>query len=455
MTRLALLLCGALLLTAPAVAVADPPTMAPGQEFSDQAGPGSGMANGTWSDLPGGVAARPYVKSLTVINGGQSVPVFSGGVSAAGEVASGDVTAVISATNLCGPGQAPEPGRCYSTPNRVGIAFGYKTDQGVGLDFSSPTVPLRQTVDADTVFDVVIGLNTLGKTLRWTWANGQVVSWKTTNVGNDDAEIRLRIKPTETPNVDWSKYGPVGCTATPIRDCDIPRADGRYLGAQMVLSLDDTLSPALTGAMFATQGGLYGFLSPGGSSTAPTLDLQMASAHLAFDGSPQRGALQAFLPASALISLYGVLPGDATTFFTTTRTGDAGTQDAPRFTARTDTDTDSAGLVISVDAITFSAPTYRVARKTAAVRVSSAVHGRRVSIKTAALAVCRHRACSVTVHRTATGLSGKTSKIATARSTAGGAVAVTVATVKLPRKSGYIVAIRRAGKIVASARGVV
>jgi hypothetical protein len=452
MIRLASALVSAIVLLAcPAVAAAQ--SYMPGQEEMDQ--PGHSMTNGNWSDMPGGATARPYIKSLTVINGASSVQVFSGGVTAATGVQVGDVTAVVSPVNLCRAGQAPTQGQCYSTPNRVAIAFGYKSATGFTRDFKGAT-GLRETVDEDTVFDVVIGLNTLGRTLRWAWANGELVDWKTTNLGTDAAEIRVRIKPSVTPNIDWGRQpNAFGCTATPIRDCDLARADGSLLTSEMVLSLDETLSPALTGAVFATEGAVAGFLEPGGSPTAPTLDLQMASAHLAADGSPQRGTLRAFLPAQGLLGLYGVLPADASTFFTATRRGSAGTQDAPRFEARTASETSSEGLLVTVDNVTFSAPTYRVARKAAAVRVRSTVRGRTTALSTAALAACRRRACTVTVYKTAGELAGRASKVAAGRTDARGAAVVQVGAGRLARRSTYIVAIRRAGKLVTSARGVV
>jgi hypothetical protein len=455
MTRSLLALGGTLAaLVLPSVALADaPPLMMPGQDQMDQHQPGSGMQGGTWSDLARGVAARPYIKSLSVINGDRSVQVFAGGIDAAWQVPTGDVSAVLSPTNLCGPGQSPSPGVCYDAPNRVGIAFGYKTDQGLGLDFSQPSVPLHQTVTRDTVFDVVIGLNTLGKTLRWSWLNGDLLDWKTTDLGQDDAEIHLRIKPSVTPWIDWSRYGPVGCTATPIRDCEIPRSDGEYLGSQMFLSLDDTLDGGLTGAAFATQGAIDGFLLPGGSATSPILDMEMASAHFTSSGSPTRGVLQAFLPATSLLDLYGVLPPDATSFFSATRTGDPGTQDAPVFTPVVSSDADDAGLMVTITSITFSAPTYRVRRTAASPRTHLVRTRRKVTVKGASLRGCRRRRCTMTVYRLGNRFSGHATKLGQARSDAHGATAVTVSAAKLPKGAGYIVAVRHAGTLVGSARG--
>ncbi len=454
LNRLAPVLCSAVLMgVLAAAALAAPTSMMPSQEFVDSPQPGSGTG-ATWSDLPGGLTARPYVKSLAVVNGSQRVSVFSGGVDAAKGVNVGDVTAVVTPTNLCRAGQTPSPGQCYATPNRVGISFGYKTDQGLGLDFSAPTVALNQTVTSSTVLDVVIGLNTLGTSLRWSWINGELVTWKASGLGTDAAEIHLRVRPTATPDIDWSARGPVGCTATPIRDCEIDRADGSYLGSQMVLSLDDSLSPALTGAAFATQGAIAGFLVPGGSAAAPTLDLQIASSHTAADGSPQRGTLQAFLPAGALTSLYGMVPADAAAFFTATRRGDPGTNDAPSFSSRAEDADQSAGLMITVEGITFSAPTYRVKRKATALSTQKSVRDGRVTVRSAAkIRGCAERACTAVLYRVAAGRSGKVTKLASVRSDATGLVAIGAARSKLPRGAAYVLAVRKAGKPVASARG--
>jgi len=427
----------------------------PSQEYMDNPPADSSMTGGSWADMDGGVAARPFIKSLTVVNGLESTPVFSGGVHAASDVAIGDVTGVVSPINLCKRGQPVTAGMCYATPNRVGITLGYRTEQGLGTDFSRPLVALRQPVGPDTVFDVVIGLNTLGRTLRWTWINGVLVNWKTDGLGQDAAEIHLQLKPAVTPDIDWSRVSGGGCTATPIFDCNIAQASGAYLGANAVLSLDDTLDRSLTGAAFATQGAISGFLVPSGTATDPALDLQMASSHLASDGSPQRGVLQAFLPAAALISTYGVLPADAASFFTATRHGDPGTQDPPQFEARASSASSDAGLLIMVRNVTFSAPTYRFARKRSPVVVSASTNRRATRLSTGLVAACRRRACRLVIYRTKSDLSGRTVRVATGRSDASGASVATVPAARLPRGSSYVVVLRRGAKLLATSGGVV
>jgi len=355
----AIALLSLLVLAPPAAALSDG---MPGQATMD-GGPGSeSMSGGTWADLPSGTTVRPFLKRLTVVNGATSETVYTGGAGGTGPTQIGDVTAVVSPINLCRTGQT---GMCYSTPNRITVSLGYVNANGVGQDFADPSVPLRQPVTPDTVFDVVIGLNEIGAPLRWTGANGDLLDWKASGLGTAAGEAHIRLRPSETPAVDWGAHGNIGCSGTPITNCDLDRADDEFLSAGMLLSVDETLTPALRGAVFATQHAIMGYLQPGGTAAEPMLDLQMASSHLKSDGSPQLGTLQAFIPSAGLDSLYGVGPDAATTLFSATRIGDPGTSDAPVFTALSEDDDSSAGLLVTVRNITFSAPTYRLAKRTA------------------------------------------------------------------------------------------
>ena len=205
----------------------------PDQATNDGSSASAGYSgsNGLWGDMAGGVAARPYVESLSVVNGGVATPVISGGTASAPPTQDGDVTAVVAPVNLCRSDQAPQPGQCYRTPNRVGVALGYDNHDAVGTDFANPEVPLRQAVDRNTVFDMTIRLNTLGKTLRWTWLNGGLEYWSATELGKDTAQIHVRFRPVVTPSIDWSLVPANGCTGTPIRDCAIAQSQGETLSA--------------------------------------------------------------------------------------------------------------------------------------------------------------------------------------------------------------------------------
>ncbi len=343
----------------------------PNQEQTDRSAndpASSGQAG--WADMAGGTAGRPYVQSLTVINGGVPTPVVTNGTTTPAAVPDGTVTTVVAPFNLCKPGQPPAQGSCYATPNRVGLTVAYAMNGQAGYNFAEPQVPVTPPVNANTVIDMTVALNTLGKSVRWTWANGDLLYWKTSNLGQDNATVRVKFKPAPSPHIA-SFQSNNGCTATPIRDCTIQRADAELLTASLVFSLDETLDSALTGAVFATQNAIAGFLEPGRSAASPALELQVSSSHTKSDGSPQLGTLKALIPAAALLNLYGVLPADATSAFSTTRTGDAGANAAPAYDRWTAAGEGSDGLFVTVEDITFSAPAYKVAGKLKPVKVKA------------------------------------------------------------------------------------
>jgi hypothetical protein len=452
----------AVVLLAP-VAHATPriPDGMPTQSSADlaYADPDNNSGQAGWADLAGGVAARPYVTSLTVVNGVTSTPVIVGGTTTPPVTSAGSVSTVVSPSNLCRHGQSPSPGVCYATPNRVGLTIGYDAGNGtLGGDFANPSVAVSPTVDSATVFDLTIALNTLGRSLRWTWVNGDLLYWRTTNLGANNATVRIRFRPATAPYVAHFPDGN-GCSATPIRDCALTgNADGETLGASLVLSLDNTLDPALTGAVFATRNAISGYLAPALGAAGPTLDIQAASTHTRADSSPQLGTVQALLPAAALLNLYGVLPADATSLFTTIRTGDAGTNNPPTYRAWTEASNGSEGLLVTVSGITFSVPKYKVKGKLAAVATSARTVRGITTVSATVPACTKSTPCAATVYRLSA------AKYSTARSgvlwntrVAAKGVALRIPATKLRKNDRYLLVLRavRTGRLVASTLGTV
>ncbi len=433
----------------PAGAVAYEAPMMP-QDQGDGIVATSGGAS-TWADLPGGVAARPYISSLSVTDAAGTRTLIEAGTTTYVAPAVGSVTPVVLPSNLCRAGTTPVPGQCYATPNRVGISLGL-----VGLN-NSLNQDLTGGATADSVYDMTVKLNTLGQSLRWSWANLDLLYWRTTGLGTPDAEFQVRFRPVATPYVvDYGSNN--GCTATPIRDCNLTQSAATILAASITLSLDETVNTALTGAIFATQGAVFGYLNPTGTATAPVLDLQVASAHLQSDGlTLQTGSMKALLPAQSLLNIYGVLPADAGAFFSTTRTGSAGTNSAPTSTVWSAATEGSDGVLISLTDITFSAPTYKVKRKTAAAKATTKTAGRTTTLTVSPLAACKAKACTATLYAIASTTSGNTKKLGTAVSNAGGGIAIMVAKAKLKKGTRYSVTIRRTkgGKLVTTAAGIV
>jgi hypothetical protein len=412
-----------------------------------------------WADMTGGVANRPYVRSLTVINGDTATPLVTDGTTSSEPPANGGVTTVVSPVNLCRADQVPAPGVCYATPNRVAVTLTYRYFDANGWDFLNPQTPVTPTINADTVIDMTVALNSLGKNLRWTGISGDLLYWRTTNLGQDDATVHIRFRPTTAPYVSQFPDGS-GCTATPIFSCSIPRSDGEVLKAEMLFSLDNTLDPVLTGAAFATQNAIAGFLLPGGSPQAPSLDIQVASTHSKSDGTPQLGTLKAFIPNAGLVNLYGVLPSDFSAL-TTTRAGDAGANDAPTYTPWTAAEQGSDGLLISVQGITFSVPKYRLASKLRPIRMHAEARGTRTKINATVPGCGAKSKCLATVYdlgpQRAPRFTASRRLVLRNKAVSVRALSLTTPASRLRRGHRYLLVVHsvRRNKLLASAVGIV
>jgi hypothetical protein len=295
---------GSLLVSVPHVSAASPPnTGMPDQSQLDVAS----SQNATWANMTGGVAARPYVTALSVINGGVSTPVITNGTaSAETNVPTGRIAVAISPSNLCRTGQSPAQGVCYSTPNRIGVTVGYQIQPGqLGSDFSVAN-NLLTPVTADTEFDITLNLNTLGRTLRWSWASGVPTYWNTANLGTDAATVRLRIKPTLTPVVMQGTQQ-VGCSQVPVQACAYPQNTHETLSASLTLSLDNTLDEVFTGALFSSTRSYMGSLMVQPGET-PQMTYGVSAPQTWSDGTPNAASLSAVLSDASLLNFYGATP---------------------------------------------------------------------------------------------------------------------------------------------------
>jgi hypothetical protein len=295
---------GSLLVSASQVSAASPPnTGMPDQSFLDAAS----TQNATWANMTGGVAARPYVTALSVINGGVSTPVITNGTaSAETNVPMGRIAVAISPSNLCRTGQSPAPGVCYATPNRIGVTVGFQIQPGqLGSDFSVAN-NLLTPVTANTEFDITLNLNTLGRTLRWSWASGVPTYWNTANLGTDAATVRLRIKPTLTPVVMQGTQQ-VGCSQVPVQACSYSQNTHETLSASLTLSLDDTLDEIFTGALFSSTRSYMGSLMVQPGET-PQMTYGVSAPQTWSDGTPNAASLSAVLSDASLLNFYGATP---------------------------------------------------------------------------------------------------------------------------------------------------
>ena len=287
----------------------------PGQSFLDKSASPNDYA-GFWGDATGGVAGRPYVKTLNIINGGVSTPVITNGTATTAESSTpGSVTAVIAPYNLCKSGETPSPGRCYSSPNRLTLQIGYVKQQGsLGYNFSSPTgpngspLPLVATVNQDTVFEIVLNMNTWGTTLRWTWMNAAAQYWKIDNLGTAAAEITMRVKLATGPDVHCQTGVPVA----PCNPADAARNNGGVFNPQKILRFDSVLSldttgvtDALTGSLFTSSNADIGSLETLYTQSGPTLNYGITGPS-ELGGLPNVATFNAFVSDASLLNYFGV-----------------------------------------------------------------------------------------------------------------------------------------------------
>jgi hypothetical protein len=325
------------------------------------------MSQGNWSDLAGGVAGRPYVASLSVTTNGTTTQIVANGTATTpAPTTIGAITAVIAPYNLCKTGTS---NNCYTTPNRVGITLAYVKQAGqLGSNFSAPTAPLAVAIDSTSVFDLTIGLNTVGTKLGWTWMNGTPSFWKTENLGLDNATARVKFSLSDSPGIDSQDQKAQQCTTIPVSVCDAEKSTQDTLGMQMVLSLDTTLSAAFTGALFATNAAIIGSLDVTSGET-PSLTYGIASPHKLSDGSVRKGKFYGFLSDAVLLSQFKIeaTETDMSKVLSVARTAeskstaDAGT-DTVSWSKWTAADNGTDGRLVTISDISFSAPKFKVTK---------------------------------------------------------------------------------------------
>ena len=422
---------GSLLVSASHVSAASPPnTGMPDQSFLDAAS----TQNATWANLTGGVAARPYVTALSVINGGVSTPVITAGTATAEtNVPTGRIAVAIAPFNLCRTGQTPAQGVCYATPNRIGISVGYQTQPGqLGYDFSKAT-NLLTPVTADTEFDITLNLNTLGKSVRWSWASGVATYWNTSNLGTDGASIRIRLKPTLTPVVMQGTQQ-VGCSQVPVQTCPYTQNTHETLSASLTLSLDNSLDEIFTGALFSSTRSYMGSLMVQPGET-PQMTYGVSAPQTWSDGSANAASLSAVLSDASLLNFYGATPEIvASAEFQTgalnlART-DGGTQGAITWTRWTADVQGIDGWLVTIPDIRFVAAvttsgvrafgssvapaTFSVKSKTSAKITTKRVGSKAMITLKVSAAACAKSSCRVVVSSIASKVSSGSKKITAA-----------------------------------------
>ena len=457
----------------------------PGQASVDKTATSNDYA-GFWGDAAGGVAGRPYVKSLNVINGGVSTPVITNGTATTAESSTpGAITATVQPYNLCKTGQTTNNGnRCYSSPNRLGFGLGYVKQSGqLGFNFSNPTtsngapLTLAATVNADTVIEIVLNMNTWGTNLRWTWMNGAPQFWKIDNLGTAAAEITLRVKLVTGPSQACQ-------TAIPVLPCNpddaVRNSGGRGYNPQKalrfdaVLSLDSTGVPeSFNGTLFASSNADIGSLVTASSDAdTPALNYGIVGPS-ELGGAPNLATFQAFVSDSTLLNYFGVTSDVvATEDFKNSALAisraDGGSGGAPAWTRWDATTNGTSGWFLSVTDISFNGSavnsqgvsgsaltTSQPARLTVKQKVAAKVAAKRkgtlatLTFRATATA-CAKASCRVVVQKISGTLTATSTKVKTAAVLRKSkAVSLTVSA-KVPAKQSLAILLqtKKAGKWV-------
>ncbi|MFM2047281.1 MAG: hypothetical protein RL383_1358 [Actinomycetota bacterium] len=455
----------------------------PGQANVDKVASSNDWA-GLWGDAAGGVAGRPYVKTLNVINGSVSTPVITNGTATTPEsTTAGAITAVIQPTNLCKTGQTTNNGgQCYSSPNRLGFGLGYVKSSGqLGYNFSNPTtsngspLTLAATVNADTVIELVLNMNTWGTNLRWTWMNGAPQYWKIDGLGTAAAEITMRVKITTGPSQACQ-------SAIPVMPCDPadavrnnggrPYAPEKILRFDSVLSLDSTGVPeSFNGSLFASSNADIGSLVAAPSAT-PALNYGIVGPS-EMAGAPNLATFSAFVSDASLLNYFGVTSDVVATedfknsALAITR-ADGGTGAAPAW-ARWDAATyGTDGWFLTVSDISFNGAavnsqgvsgsaltTSQPARLTVKQKVAAKVAAKRKGTLAtltfrATASACAKASCRVVVQKISGTLTATSTKVKTAAVVRKSkAVSLTVSA-KVPAKQSLAILLqtKKAGKWV-------
>lgn len=315
-----------------------------------------------WTLLPGGgISARPFISDLSVRTGASTFTAWTGVTTPAASPpaalagTTGKLVAVVYAANMCSSGQTAS---CYSSPNRVAVVIAITNGGATSLDFND-TVCTDHTITEDSIFDITLDLNSLSASAGWTWVNGRLEYFSLIA-----GKLRIKAKlDMNTPSIDWALYPDTGCTATPIRDCDVARNTGYPSNTlNFFVSIDSTVT-TFSGSAFASTGAILGFLNPGfadGSTINPTLQYTLSGPHLQPDDSLNVGFLRSVLPMQTVVTLFPEFTTqDPHGYFNISKVGTV-TAVSASFSTWTVSGHGTSALVFDVSGVTFSAPTYQL-----------------------------------------------------------------------------------------------
>ena len=342
-----------------------------GDGATGQGGNGLDTATGSmggWSNTTATVTNRPYIAYLGITNPGSAeVPVIDNRVAAAASpnvlqigglgAPYSDIYAFVAPTNSCKIGQAPQDGVCYANPNRVSVYLSAELSNATWSNDMTSTTTLPNVTSNSTVH-LIIGFRGPYSSLRWSWVDGIPSYWKNSVVPGVGGTVEVKFTPKTMPVMNSG-----GCSQIPVSNCDITKADSEKLQPQIILSMDNTLDVGLTGVLFGSTSAFIGSLesSPIVAGQAPTLTYGIAAPHQNADGTDRRGTFYALVPSN-ILTLFGTsVDAFDQNILSVARTNDAGSFSIG-WSAWNATDNGTAGQLLTISDISFSAPKFTVNR---------------------------------------------------------------------------------------------
>lgn len=245
-----------------------------------------------------------------------------------------------------------------SDARKIGLTVYRRDGINQHSDLTGATTPSGAPITASS--DITITMTNLGDLAEYytfSLVHGVVSNWQTSNLGAANASLSITFSPARTPLVDYfADPGAEFCTATPPT-CNVESSSMDILSASLDMDFDSTPQDgdfsSFRGAYFGLVSSTGGFVTNQGN----TLVASLGAPHFLSDGTtPNVGSLQAFLPDAVIQNILQMSPDTIdTASLQVTRTEDGQTSSAPFTVTQV-----SGGILVELQDITFSSPTYSI-----------------------------------------------------------------------------------------------
>jgi len=238
---------------------------------------------------------------------------------------------------------------------KTGITIIRRSGSDYSRNLTGAVTPLGNAVTKNSSIRIVLSnMGDLARYFSFALVQGTVTNWTTANLGAASASLDVTVKPVDFVTVA-NEYNQ--CSATPP-DCRAPASIYDGIGVYLDLDLDTAGSfSTFTGAYFAFENAIAGFAQAVQDDEEPGLSVTLGGPTRKLDGTINVGKLEAFLPDSVLLAMFGTTDTTLADRLVVTRS-EGGVSSSPAFTTTRVT----GGLKVSMRDITFSTPVYSIVK---------------------------------------------------------------------------------------------